>query len=154
MRELTDDERNLIATRRVGFEQFIAERMPILSDFMANLELTEPKLVLVDAKSYLATLDQWLANQIIAADDRDWLLARIGYYVGEYLVQQLAGCWLLCEAPDSPLFGRYVVGQFGKVNNPRAIADPFTAAAALVDQPAGRSLTSMIEQVVREIQQA
>jgi hypothetical protein len=148
-----EDERNIISRRRDGFEQFIAERMPVLSDFMASLELSEPGLVLVDAESFLAPLDQWLANQTINVDDRDWLLTRIGYYVGEYLVQQLAGCWLLCEAPDSPLFGRYVVGQFGKVVNPRAMADPFAAAATLVDQPIGRSLAAMMEQVVREIQQ-
>lgn len=125
-----------------------------MSDFIASLELPEPELVLADAKSFLALLDRWLANQTIASDDSDWLLTRIGYYVGEYLVQQLSGCWLLCETPDSPLFGRYVVGQFGKVDNLRAIADPFAVAARLVDQPTGRSLTAMIGHVVREIQQA
>jgi hypothetical protein len=92
MHGLTEDERNLIARRRDGFEQFLAERMPALSEFMASLELPEPELVLVDAESFLAPLDQWLAIQTIEADDRDWLLKRIGYYVGEYLVQQLAGC--------------------------------------------------------------
>jgi hypothetical protein len=154
MDRLSEDKRTLLAKRRDGFEQFIAERMPVLSEFMASLELPEPEFVLVDAESFLAPLDQWLAKQTIDKVDRDWLLTRVGYYVGEYLVQQLAGCWLLCEAPDSPLFGHYVVGQFGKVDNPRALADPFEAATVLVDQPRGRSLTAVIEQVVREIQQA
>jgi hypothetical protein len=152
MRQLNENERRQLEVRRQRFEQFLAERLPVLTDFMARLELSDPQLVLVAADRYVSAVDAWLTWQVIEGDDRVWLLTRVGYLVGECLVQKFGGCWLINEVPDSAFFGRYVVGQFPGAANPDATVDPFALAASLVDQPPGRSLCKALEEVEHDIQ--
>lgn len=81
-------------------------------------------------------------------------MARVGYFAGEVLVQRLGGCWLVCDAPDSRFFGRYVVGRFRRVPNPAAITDPVEVAAAYLSQPPGRSLAGMLAEVTAALRNA
>jgi hypothetical protein len=130
MRALTTDEEELLERRKQQFEDFLNERMPVLADFMQRLKLPDPALVLVNAKDYLNPLDEWLRDQPITQADETWLITRLGYFSGEWLVQQLGGCWLLDDIPDSRYFARYVVGQFSGARNRNTMADPFEIAAA------------------------
>lgn len=154
MREQTSEERELLDRRRIGFDVFLNERMPVLTDFMRLVELPDPALVLVQADQYLPAINQWLKTQAIEPADRTWILTRIGYFIGEYLVQRLGGCWFLNEVSDSRYFGRYVVGQFVRASNPNAMVDPFTVADICVTEPPGRSLLSLLESVERDIAEA
>ena len=144
---MTNEQQELLARSRAGFEKWLAERMPVLRDFAAALELPEPPRIVADPARYLPAIDAWLQNQVVESDDWAWAVARLGYFAGEVLVQRFAGCWLVCDAPSSRFYGRYVVGQFRLALNPAAIADPIEVAAACLSQPPGRSLSAMLDVV-------
>ena len=59
-----------------------------------------------------------------------WWTARLGHFVGAYLVTAHGGIWFLDEDPDSTTFLRSVVGRFaGAAGGPRY--DPFRIAATV-----------------------
>jgi len=151
---VTSEQQELLARRRAGFDKWLAERMAVLRDFAAALELPDPPLILADPERYLPAIDAWLEDQVVESDDWAWAVSRVGYFAGEVLVQRFAGCWLVCDAPNSRFFGRYVVGQFRLASNPAAIADPIEVAAACLSQPPGRSLGRMLEAVGVELRGA
>jgi len=151
---VTGEQQELLARRRAGFNKWLAARMPVLRDFAAGLELPNPPLIVADPERYLPSIDAWLRDQVVEPDDWAWAVSRLGYFAGEVLVQRFAGCWLVCDAPSSQFFGRYVVGQFRRVPNPAAIADPIQVAAACLSQPPGRSWGGMLEAVGVELRGA
>lgn len=151
---MTSEHQELLARRRAEFDQWLAERMPVLRDFAAALELPDPPLIITDPERYLPPVEAWLREQVIGPDDWSWAVSRIGYFAGEVLVQRFSGCWLVCDAPSSRYFGRYVVGQFRRVPNPAAIADPIEIAAVCLSQPPGRSLAGILESVGVELLRA
>jgi len=154
LRELTEDERETLARRREGFDGFVAERMPVLADFAKGLALDEPAMIVADPQRYLPAIDAFMRSQTILEEDRFWILTRIGYFVGEVLVQRLGGCWLLNEVPDTRSFLRYVVGSFARVENPNAMVDPFQAVFPFLIEPVGRDLTGLLAQVEAELRRA
>ena len=154
MRQLTPDERELLDSRTRHFDSFLEERMPVLTEFMGVLALPEPAMVLVHAERYLPPLDQWLQQQTISDEHLTWLLTRVGYFVGEYLVQNLNGHWLVNKHPESRTFARYVVGGFSKISNPNAMVDPISVAEDCLAEPSGRSLTKLITEVEQELRKA
>jgi hypothetical protein len=153
MREPTDEERALLEHRRHRFEGFLEERMPVLKDFMERLQLPNPAMVLLEADRYLPPLDQWMKTQDVPAEDRVWIITRIGYFVGEWLVQRFGGYWFLNDIPDSRYFGRYVVGRFSriKLQNPDTMVDPFQVAADYISEPPGRSLSKILGVVEEQL---
>ena len=154
MRKLTESERAEVDHRRIGFDQFLEERMPVLVDFMERLELPNAPMVLKEAERFLPALDQWMKDQVITPDDRVWIQTRIVYFIGEYLVQQLGGCWFLNEVPNSRFFSRYVVGRFTRVNNPNAMTDPYHISDVYLSEPPGRSLSEILAEVEKELRQS
>lgn len=154
MRELLAEERILRDHRRANFDDFLAERMPVLADFAEALGLQDPAMIVADPERYLPSVDAYMATQVVEPNDRVWILTRIGYFVGEIMVQRLGGCWVLNEIPDSRFFLRYVVGEFVSVPNPNAMVDPFDAAAAFVDEPPGRRLSVLLASVEAAVRSA
>lgn len=154
MRELTDREIAERDLRREEFERFIAERMPVLADFADALGLKQPTMIVAQPEHYLPSIDLFMEKQVIRPDDRNWILTRIGYFIGELLVDRLGGCWFLNEIADSRYFLRYVVGQFARVQNPNAMVDPFYVAVVFVDQPPGRRLAALVQEVEAELRAA
>lgn len=154
MRDLTSEEMEILDRRRKGFDSFLEERMPVLTDFMQKLELPNPALVLIEAGKYLPALDEWLKDQVVEPSDKTWICTRLGYFVGEYLVQRFGGCWFLNELPDSRYFGHYVVGHFSQTSNPRAMVSPFVAADVCIAEPPGRSLLRLLTTVEQELVEA
>ena len=151
MRQLTEAEQMEIDRRNSHFDRFLDERMPVLKDFMERLELPNPAMVLVEAELYLPSVDQWMKDQVVTSNDRAWILTRIGYFIGELLVQRFSGCWFVNDTPDSRFFGRYVVGKFCSPNSRNAMVDPFHVADAYLSHPPARSLTDIIRQVEAEL---
>jgi len=147
MRELSPREQAELDRRRAGFDAFLNERMPVLADFAEALELKSPQLIVADPERYLPSIDAFMMNQVVEADDRVWIVTRLGYFIGEVLVQRLGGCWLLNEIPASRYFLRYVVGQFTRIRNPNAMVDPFEVASAFVSTPPTRNLASLVAEV-------
>lgn len=155
MHKPTPDERTLRDRRRSGFEKFLKERMPVLTDFFERLGETDPAMVLVDAERFLIPLEQFIKDQLIDddSDDRVWIHARLGYYIGELFVQRYRGCWLLNENPGSRFYLQYVIGQFtsADIKNPNAMLDPFEAANAFLSEKPGRILSELIENVDKQL---
>lgn len=134
-----------LADRKAKFDGFLEERMPVLVDFVRALGFQEPHRVLNEPQLFIAGVGSWVEAQKIGGEDRAWLASRIGYLIGEYLVTQLGGHWLVCERTDSRYFGRYVVGGFSRVRNPEAVVDPMEAGMAVADGT--EKLSSLVEEI-------
>jgi hypothetical protein len=134
-----------LADRKARFDGFLEERMPVLVDFVRALGFQEPHRVLNEPHLFIAGVGRWVEAQQVGVEDRAWLATRIGYLIGEYLVTQLGGHWLLCERTDSRYFGRYVVGGFVRARNPEAIVDPMEAGMAVVAD--NEKLASLVEEI-------
>ncbi|HJT30695.1 MAG TPA: hypothetical protein VJ783_01425 [Pirellulales bacterium] len=154
MRLLTSEESALIRSRRARFDDFLAERLDVLKDFVERLVLPDAPMVVVDAARYLPAIDAWMKQQIISPDDRIWIHTRIGYFIGEYLVQTLGGYWFVEDTPDARFFGRYVVGNFSKPRVPNLRVDPFHVADVYLNEGPGRRLSSFLAEVVNDVSRA
>ena len=134
-----------LADRKAKFDAFFEERMPVLVDFVRALGFQEPHRVLNEPNLFVSGVGTWLEAQQVGAEDQAWLASRIGYLIGECLVTELDGHWLLCERSDSRYYGRYVVGGFLRVRNPEAVADPMEAAMAVVSGK--EDLAALVEEI-------
>jgi hypothetical protein len=153
MRKLTTEERGRLEQRQAGLDPFVREGLEFLVDFVNHLGVPEPAKVLRHAESYIQPVDLWLEDQVVAPEDRVWIIARIGYFIGEVLNQRLGGDWFVDTHPDSPYFAQYVVGEFTGLSDPSTRISPFGVAANYVDQPPRRSLSAVIERVVAQLRQ-
>lgn len=151
MRELTEMEMTDLGRRKAQFDSFLEQRMPVLTNFIERLELPNAPLALVEADTFLPAISQYMESQRIDAGDRTWILTRIGYFIGEWLVQRYDGCWYLNEAPDTRYFLRYVVGKFTGISNQNAMIDPFSIAEEFVDSPCPRNLINVLADVDSEL---
>lgn len=151
---MTSEQQELLSRRRAEFDQWLFERMPVLRDFAATLELPDPALIVADPERYLPAINAWLREQVIDPEDENWLVVRVGYFVGEVLVQRFGGCWRVCDACSSRFFARYVVGQFTQIPNPAAIVDPIEVAMAYLSEAPGRSLVGILNGVSEELLRA
>jgi len=151
MRVLSNNELELLEHRKAGFDVFLEERMPILVDFAERLSIEKPYEIIINPARFIRPIDSFMANQAIDSDDRTWILTRIGYLIGEWFVQKLDGCWKLNSIPDSIFFARYVISDFSGVNNPNAMADPFSIAEEYIDSPPPRNLDKLLNSVVDDL---
>ena len=151
MRILSDAERLEIERRRTGFGQFFEELMPVLADFMERLHIPDAPMVVAEPDRFVRPVDAFMKDQVIGADERSWIVTRIGYLIGEWLVQRLGGCWFVNDVPDSLYFAHYVVGQFTRIRNQNAMVDPMAVADAYVSEPPGRSLVATLCEIENEL---
>ena len=108
--------------------------------------------VLKQAAQYVPYLSRALEQMAVNGEqDRIWLLMRLGYFIGEYFVQQYGGCWYLNELAGSRYFGRYVVGRFSRLGDAAAMIDPFLVAQVYVDTPVPRQLEKLLAEVEVEL---
>jgi hypothetical protein len=154
MRDLSPDERELLQRRRAEFGVFFAEMMPTLKDFLSQLGARESAYVVRDADRFLLIIEQWGSEISANSENRIFLITRLGYYIGELLVQRWSGCWFVNDIPDSRYFGRYVVGRFARLKNLGAMIDPFFVADSYVSMPPKRSLVGIVSEVEEELKNA
>ena len=148
MRDLTAEEHEVIERRRAGLDLFLQERMPVLAEFAEALQLSDPAQITEDPDACLPSVSAFIRDRTIEDDDQNWILTRVGYLVGDVLVQRLGGAWFLNDVPDTRYFARYVVGRFSRA--PRATVEPFEVAIALLSMPLGRDLVELVAEVERE----
>jgi hypothetical protein len=142
----------LLERRREGFETFYSELMPCLVDFVGKMGVQPAHMVLTQAAAYAPILEEALQNMAVADDDdRDWIVARMGYFIGEYFVQQFAGCWMVNDIPESRYFARYVVGRFEGAKNLAMSIDPLEMAINFVEAPMPRRLQSLLDAASLEL---
>lgn len=140
--EFTDE---LLARRMAEFETFRAERLPVLHEFCKALGFDQPHEVLNEPQKFLPLLDRGFQHAVISEENRVWLVTRIGYYIGEYLISLLGGYWLVDKNPRSPSFSRYVVGDFSCEGANAEIIDPFDIAQRYATTSTPRFLRQSIE---------
>lgn len=148
MRALSRSEQEALSARKSQFGQFYAELMPVLVEFMDQLGVTPAHAVLTDAPTFAPLLATVLRDQRLESeDDRVWLLTRVGYFVGEYFVQQHGGCWFVNDVPESASFARFVVGHFAALRGSTARVDPFEVASDYVDALPGADLAALLAEI-------
>ena len=135
----------LLARRIVEFETFRSERLPVLHEFCKALGLDQPHEVVNEPQKFLPLLDRGFQDAVISEENRVWLVTRIGYYIGEYLISLLGGYWLVDKNPLSPSFARYVVGDFSSEGANAEIIDPFEIAQRYGTTSTPRFLRQSIE---------
>jgi hypothetical protein len=156
MQQLTEEQRVLRDKRLQNLSAFLSERMGVLADFAERLELQSPASIVLDPERFLPSIDVWIKGQVVAdKDDRVWIVTRLGYFVGELLIQRMdGGSWFLNESPESRYFLDYVVGRFPGLRNPNALVNPFEVADAFVGSNPPRDLVGLVAQVEGELQAA
>jgi hypothetical protein len=154
VRDLTEAESGERERRRMALDAFLSERMPVLADFAEKLSLPTPPKIVARPDEYLDAIDRFMRDQVVTTDDGPWIQTRLGYFIGELLIQKFWGCWFLNEIPDSRYFLRYVVGRFARLKNPNAMVDSFEIAYVYLNEPPGRSLKNLLTEVESELQRA
>jgi hypothetical protein len=133
--------------RQARFDRFHAELAPVLTDFIDALGIEPAQQVLTQAGHYLPYVERALSEMAIAdEDDRNWLLVRMMYYIGEVFAQQYGGHWYVDESAGSRSFGRCVVGKFSKCAGDARMVDPYAIASAYVDLPCPRPLAALMSE--------
>ena len=139
-----------IEKQKDRFDAFRKERMPVLHDFSQKLGFHNAYEILLNPVAFLDPISSWLSEQDITDDAKNWVIVRIGYFIGELFVEKHDGCWSVCEVPDSRYYGHYVVGEFASFDNPNILLAPMEVAFALVNQPKGRSLSVVVNEIEAE----
>lgn len=149
---MAPNDNDVLTKRKSEFENFYKELIPVLVEFIELMGIKPAHEVLNHAEKYVPYLGQALENMAVAdRDDRNWLLARMAYFLGEYFAQKYRGSWYVNEVYESRFFARYVVGQFEKISNQALMIDPFEIAQAYVDHVVPRKLEALILEVEAEI---
>ena len=146
---MPDNSREFLEGRKGGFSRFLEERMDVLSEFASGLGFGSPQLIVAQPSAFVEAIDRYMSCQDISEDDFSWIVSRIGYFIGEVLIERYSGCWMIVDDTSSRLFARYVVGQFpGRA----MVVDPFEAAVEYVRAPKGRSLVSQLSAIEDQLQ--
>jgi hypothetical protein len=149
---MTKEDAALLDRRKAVFDDFYDDLLECLVDFVDKMGIGHAHKVLKQADLFVPYLARALEKMEVDGDDeRIWLLARVGYFLGEYFVQRYGGCWYVNDIPGSRYFARYIVGQFSRLGHPTAMIDPFQAAEVYVDTPAPRDLEKLIAEVEAEL---
>ncbi|BDS09753.1 hypothetical protein [Aureispira anguillae] len=141
----------LIKERKEKLEQFVQESHPVIIDFAERLNQSDPSSILLDQQKtsyFLGTVDEFMREEPVDEETSLWVSVRIGYLIGEYLIQKYSGHWGVNENPDSPQYGHYVVFALSPSNDQKAYPiDPFEAANEFVNQEPDRDLISLIDEI-------
>ena len=140
---MTAKEKLELEKRKNGFDAFRKERMPILHGFAEILGCENPHEILIAPEKFLYYIDGYMEMQDVTNANRTWLLTRIGYFIGEFLISKFGGCWMVDEGVGSKTFARYVVGEFE--GEAEKVIDPFFFAQTYVDTPPPRSLIEQVD---------
>ena len=146
---ICEADTELLAQRLAGFAVFKAERLPVLHQFVEAIGGENAYEVLNTPAKFMPLLERSFNSLVVEDHNRVWLITRIGYFIGEYLLAAYDGCWQVDQDPRSTAYARYVVGDFSCAPLPGLSVDPFAIAQRYVDGPLPRSLAREIEQGVQ-----
>lgn len=142
---------SLIKERKEKLDQFVQESHPVLVDFAERLNHPNPSAILKDQEElsyFLGMVGEFMQSEPVEEETQVWISVRIGYLIGEYLLQKYKGYWNVNENIDSPQYGHYVVFAPSPSNDQKAYpVDPFEAANEFVNQEPDRDLISLIEEI-------
>lgn len=147
----TPAEQQHLARLQAHLPAFLAERHLVLADLFSRLGRADADRVALHPDAFVATLDAWLSPQDLSGaspEDHRWTLVRVGYLVGEVLVQRARGTWGIDSTPDSATFSRFVIGGFPPPLDPDLSIDPMAVALAYLAEPPGRSLRKHLDDLL------
>lgn len=134
------------------FVRFLEERTPVLVEFAKIIGASQPSIVLQDASELVELLHEWMADLEVEDDNaKFWLIARLGYFIGECFLQKYGGYWLLNDDPNSKFLVRHVIGGFSQIRNGNAVLDPLEVALACVQQPLLRDFKGLLSIAEKEL---
>lgn len=149
---MSPEEKKMLERRKSNFDDFYKEMMPVLVDFIGKMGISPAHEVLKNATQFSPYLDHALQNMDVSDEqDRIWLLARLGYFIGEYFVQKYSGHWYVNEIVGSRYFGQYVVGRFVNLGNMALMVAPFQIAQAYIEESMPRQLEKLLIEVDAEL---
>jgi hypothetical protein len=142
---------DIIAKRKEGLEQFVQESYPVIIDFAERLEHPDPSTLLLDnvqMSYFLETVHLFMKEEEIDDETRLWVSVRLGYLLGEYLIQKYQGFWGVNDSTESLQYGHYVVFAVSPSNSKKIYPiDTFETANHFVLQEAPRSLVQLIDEI-------
>ena len=142
----------LIEQRKFELDDFYAEAISVLVEFVGQMGINPAPQVLIHAADYLPLLSTALKNVELDGDDEKiWLHARVAYFVGEYFAQRYQGSWYVNEDEGSVFYGRYVVGRFSAWNDMALMVDPFEVGRSYIGSPVPRNLQALVDSVDAEL---
>lgn len=91
---MTTEQMQLLDRRKRDFPVFYEQLIPSLVDFVSKMGINPAHEVLNNAPMFVPLLSTALRNlDVIDEEDKAWLLARLGYFIGEYFTQKYSGAW-------------------------------------------------------------
>ena len=143
--------KEIVQERRDNLEQFSKESYPVIIDFAERLEHEEPSSILLNKEVmslFVGTVAEFMRAEPVDEETSLWIAVRIGYLLGEYLIQKYEGHWGVNLNEMSPQYGHYVVFAISPKNKEKAYpVDPFEAANEFVNQAPDRDLISLIDEI-------
>lgn len=142
----------LLDQRKLAFDDFYNELIPVLVEFVGQMGINPAHEVLNHAEQFALPLGAALRDMVVnGEEDRIWLLTRVGYFVGEYFTQKYGGCWFVNDIEGTRYFCRYVVGRFSTLDNLNSMVDPFEVAQGYVDSGVPRQLDELLAEIELEL---
>lgn len=149
---MTTEQKQLLDRRKRDFPAFYEQLIPSLVDFVSKMGINPAHEVLNNAPRFVPLLSTALRNlDVVDEEDKAWLLARLGYFIGEYFTQKYSGAWYPNENPASRYFARYVVGKFSIASQRELNLDPFMIAEAYISIPMPRALEPLLQEAEQEL---
>lgn len=147
---LDKEKLQLLEKRKEQFEDIHHQRVMILIGFLKDLEFENPSTVMFNAAAFLNPLSDWMKTQTVSPENRNKVMLRFAYFIGEYLLQHYRGDWYVNELVQSKNFAKIVVGKFDGIRAGVSI-DPFAVAEEYVDSGPGRDLTVLLQTICKEL---
>jgi len=151
---LTAEQETLLQESQQAFDAYYNALGTSLVSFVERLGIQPSHEVLTNAGEYLPYIDAAMRTITIRDESWQWVKTMLGYFVGEYFVQQHAGCWYLETQPQSPHFCRIMVGGFEDGLPADAAIEPEQLALALLAGPLPRELSVLIDETAAALARA
>ncbi|MDA0564665.1 hypothetical protein LG943_10045 [Streptomonospora sp. S1-112] len=137
----------VLAERRQSLPAWIeASRDSVV--YLGDLSRWDPPETLLHHPSHglthmstICELEDLTPFTMMGYDPFDVLLTN---YCAEYMFSDVGGTWVLDEDPESPTFGRFLIGGFS-ADRPEATVDVYAAVTAFLAEPEGRELETLLE---------
>lgn len=149
---LDEEKLQLLEKRKEQFQDIHHQRVMILIGFLQDLEFARPSTVMFNAKAFLNPLSDWMKTQTVSTENRNKVMLRFAYFIGEYLLQQYRGDWYVNELIQSKNFAKIVVGKFDGIRAGVSI-DPFAVAEEYIDSEPGRDLSVLLQNICKDLEE-
>lgn len=149
---LDKEKLQLLEKRKEQFHNIHHQRVEILVEFLIDLGFEKPSTVMFNAAAFLYPLSDWMKTQTVSLENRNKVMLRFAYFIGEYLLQHYRGDWYINELIQSKNFAKVVVGKFDGFRVGVSI-DPFAVAEEYVDATPGRDLAVLLQTICKEMEQ-